>query len=171
MLAKGISGADDISSHFKFRKAVREDVPSLIEFLKETILEVYGQILPREILKPWVEGDRLCNDIGLLWQNMIVAEKDGEIVAVTADLDDKVALLWVHPAHHREGIGSVLLNIVEAEINKSGHEVTKLECFSENDRAMRFYRARGWEPLCEEMDGEVGVLKIVMTKTLTKGGR
>jgi hypothetical protein len=32
---------------FVFRKAVKEDVPKLIIFLKETIVEVYGQILAK----------------------------------------------------------------------------------------------------------------------------
>ncbi|MFZ2473138.1 MAG: GNAT family N-acetyltransferase [Methanothrix sp.] len=150
-----------------FRKAVKEDVPELVAFLKETIVEVYGQILSREILEPWVEGDRLSSEVNQLWPNMIVAEKAGEILAVAANLDDKVAFLWVHPAHHRKGIGSAMLDIVETELEKSGHKTAKLECFSDNDRAMEFYLAKGWKILCEEMDEEAGALKMVMTKTLT----
>ena len=155
----------------EFRKAVKEDVPKLITFLKETIVEVYGQILSREILQPWVEGDRLSSDVNQLWPKMIVAEKADEILAVAASLDDKVAFLWVHPAHHRKGIGSAMLNIVETELEKSGYKTAKLECFSDNDRAMGFYLAKGWKILCEEMDEEAGALKIVMTKTLTNESR
>jgi GNAT superfamily N-acetyltransferase len=39
-------------SMIQFRKAVTEDIPKLIKLFKETILEVYGQILPGEVLKP-----------------------------------------------------------------------------------------------------------------------
>jgi GNAT superfamily N-acetyltransferase len=99
---------------------------------------------------------------------MIVAEKAGEILAVAANLDDKVAFLWFHPAHHRKGIGSVLLDIVETEINKSGYKTAKLECFSDNDRAMGFYLTKVWKLLCEEMDEVAGALKMVMEKPLTK---
>jgi len=152
----------------QFRKAVKEDVPKLIAFLKETIVEVYGQILSREILEPWVEGDRLSGDVNLLWPNMIVAEKAGEILAVAANLDDKVAFLWVHPAHQRNGIGSAMLDIVETELEKSGYKTAKLECFSDNGRAMEFYLAKGWKVLCEEMDEEAGALKMVMAKSLMK---
>lgn len=155
-------------TELKFRKAVVDDVPDLIKLLKETIVEVYGQILPRDRLMPWIEGDRLRSDVNLLWQKMIVAEKEEEIVAVAAALDDKVALLWVHPDHQRNGIGGALLDIVEAELAKSGHETAKLECFSDNDRALGFYRARGWNVLCQEMDEYAGALKMVMTKTLKK---
>ncbi|MCK9564475.1 MAG: GNAT family N-acetyltransferase [Methanothrix sp.] len=155
----------------EFRKAVKEDVPKLIMFLKETIVEVYGQILSREILEPWVEGDRLSSDVNQLWPNMIVAQNAGEILAVAANLDDKVAFLWVHPAHHRKGIGSAMLDIVETEIKKSGYKTAKLECFSDNDRAMGFYLTKGWKLLCEEMDQEAGALKMIMEKPLTKESR
>ncbi len=151
----------------EYRKAVKEDIPNLIKFLKETIVEVYGQILSREILQPWVEGDRLRSDVNQLWPKMIVAEKEGEILAVAASLEDKVAFLWVHPAHHRKGIGSAMLHIVETELKKSGFKTAKLECFSDNDRAMGFYLAKGWKLLSEEMDGEAGALKMIMEKPLT----
>jgi len=70
----------------QFRKAVKEDIPNLIKLFRETILEVYGQILPGEVLKPWVEGDRLSGDVNALWQYMIVAEKAGEIVRLLRDM-------------------------------------------------------------------------------------
>ncbi|MDD2756158.1 MAG: GNAT family N-acetyltransferase [Methanothrix sp.] len=152
----------------EFRKAVKEDVPKLIAFLKETIVEVYGQILSWEVLQPWVEGDRLNSDVNQLLPNMILAEEAGEVLAVAANLDDMVAFLWVHPAHHRKGIGSVLLDIVETEIRKSGYETAKLECFSDNDKAMGFYLTKGWKLLCEEMDEEAGALKMVLEKPLIK---
>ena len=153
---------------FEFRKAAKEDIPNLIKLCKETIVEVYGQILPWEKLEPWVEGDMVEEEVNKQWQNMIVAEKAGGVVGVTARSDDKIDLLWVHPAYHRRGIGSALLDIVETEIKKSGCELATLECFSDNDRAMGFYLAKGWKPLREEMDEEAGALKVVMTRTLTK---
>lgn len=159
---------DSSMMQFVFRKAAKEDVPNLIMLCKETIVEVYGQILPWEKLEPWVEGDMVGEVVNKQWQNMIVAEKAGEVVGVTARSDDKIDLLWVHPSHHRRGIGSALMDVVETELKKSGYELAKLECFSDNDRAMGFYRAKGWKPLCEEMDEEAGALKMVMAKTLTK---
>ncbi|RQW79643.1 MAG: GNAT family N-acetyltransferase [Methanothrix sp.] len=154
----------------QFRKAVKEDVPKLIKLFKETAVEVYGQILPWEKLEPWVEGDMLSESVNKQWQNMTVAEKTGEVVGVAARSDNKIDILWVHPDHHREGIGSVLLDTIETELKKSGYELATLACFSDNDRAMVFYRAKGWKPLSEEMNEESGALEVVMTKTLTKVG-
>lgn len=153
---------------FEFRKAAREDIPKLTDFFRETIVEVYGQILSREKLEPWIEGDMMSQEVNNLWQNMIVAEQAGEVRGVAARSDDMIQLLWIHPAHQRKGIGSVLLDIVETELKKSGYEQAKMICFSDNDQAMEFYRARGWKPLCEEMNKELGVPVTVMTKTLTK---
>ena len=155
---------------FEFRNAVEEDIPELVKLGKETIAEVYGEILSEDRLEPWIKGDRMRSNVIQLWRNMIVAERESEIVAVAAYFEDKVALLWVHPAHHRKGIGSILLGIVETELKNSGHEVAKLDCFSDNERAMGFYLAQGWKPLFEEMDQEVGALKTVMAKTLKKEG-
>ena len=80
----------------------------------------------------------------------------------------KIDLLWVHPSHHRNGIGGALLDIVEAEIAKSGCGIGTLECFSDNDRALGFYRSKGWQPLLQEMDDEAGAMKMVMTKALVQ---
>ncbi|MDQ1283370.1 MAG: [ribosomal protein S18]-alanine N-acetyltransferase, partial [Euryarchaeota archaeon] len=101
-------------------------------------------------------------------QRMIVAERAGEVVGVAAALDNKIDLLWVHPSHHRNGIGGALLDIVEAEIAKSGCGIGTLECFSDNDRALGFYRSKGWQPLLQEMDDEAGAMKMVMTKALVQ---
>jgi GNAT superfamily N-acetyltransferase len=155
---------------YTFREATEEDVPKIINLLNETIVKVYGQILPENRLKPWVEGDQLSSDVSNSWQNMIVAEKAGKVVAVAARFDYLVGLVWVHPAHQREGIGSVLLDIVETEITKSGYGMAKLACFSDNDRAIRFYLDKGWKILREDINEEAGALEMVMTKTLTKKG-
>lgn len=152
----------------EFREASRKDIPRIVKLLKETILEVYGQILPKDRLLPWIEGDRLESDVSLMWQKMIIALLDGEVVALAGSLEDKVAIIWVHPAHHREGIGSSLLDIAENEIKKSGYENATLDCFSDNHRALDFYQAKGWKILTQEMDEYAGAMKTVMTKTLEK---
>jgi len=152
---------------FEFRRAAREDIPKLTDFFRETIVDVYGHILSREKLEPWVEGDMMSREVNNLWQNMIVAEQAGEVMGVAARADDMIQLLWIHPAHQRKGIGSVLLDLVETELQKSGYDQAKMMCFSDNDLAMEFYRARGWKPLCEEMSEELGIRVMVMTKVLT----
>jgi len=152
----------------EFKEASKEDIPRIVKLLKGTIMEVYGQILPKDRLMPWIEGDRLENDVSQMWQKMIIASLDGEVVALAGSLEDKVAIIWVHPAHHREGIGGSLLEIAENEIRKSGYEKATLDCFSDNHRALGFYQAKGWKILSQEMDEYSGAMKTVMTKALGK---
>jgi GNAT superfamily N-acetyltransferase len=152
----------------EFRKAAPEDIPNIIHLLKETIADIYGPILPVGALKPWIEGDQLSLDVNNAWQNMIVAENGREIVAVAAGFNDFVGLIWVHPVQQRKGLGSRLLDIVEAEIKGSGYEMAKLACFSANEGALRFYQDNGWKILSVEKDEVAGVMKTMMGKTLAK---
>jgi hypothetical protein len=71
---------------YTFREAAVEDVPKIINLLNETIVEVYGQILPEDRLKPWAEGDQLSSDVNNSWQNMIVAEKAARLWQLLLDL-------------------------------------------------------------------------------------
>lgn len=153
---------------YEFRKAAPEDILKIVHLLKETIADVYGPILPESALKPWTEGDQLSLDVNNAWQNMIVAENAGNIVAVAAGFNDFVGLIWVHPARQGNGLGGRLLDIVEAEIKRSGYGMAKLACFSDNKGALRFYQDKGWKILSEEKDESAGVMKTVMGKTLRK---
>lgn len=168
LTSKSMEGSAMIE--YAFRDAEEEDIPKIINLLNETIVEVYGKILPEDRLKPWAEGEQLSSDVNNSWQNMIVAEKAGVLVAVAARFDDLVGLVWVHPAHQRGGIGSVLLDIIETEIKKSGYGMAKLACFSDNKRAIRFYLDKGWNLLSEEMNEEAGASEMIMTKMLKKDG-
>ncbi|MGG4345174.1 N-acetyltransferase family protein [Paenibacillus lautus] len=54
--------------------------------------------------------------------------------------------LFVHPAAAGKGIGDLLLKRAVAEL---GTPVT-LKCVSENHKALRFYKKRGWKAVVEE---------------------
>lgn len=155
-------------AEFAIRRAAREDVPSLIRLCKETIPEVYGPFIPPEVLRPWVEGDAVEGLVEEQWPRMMVTEDGagGEVVGVAATCEDAVDLLWVHPFHHGEGMGTALLGCVEAEMRKKGHRTGKLSCFSENHRAMSFYQARGWTIAGEGRNEVTGILETRMVKCL-----
>ena len=160
-------------TEFTLREAAREDMPSLIRLCKETIYEVYGPILSAEALVPWVEGNAAEALIEEQWPRMIVAEMGGggEVMGVAAASEDAVDLLWVHPSHHREGIGTALLGRVEAELQKKGHRTIKLSCFSQNLRAMSFYLKRGWTVASEGRNEEAEAPETRMVKSLIEEDR
>ncbi len=155
-------------TEFSLRRAAKKDVPTLVRLCKDTISEVYGPFIPPEVLRPWVEGDAVEGLVEEQWPRMVVAElgAGGEVVGVAATSEDAVDLLWVHPSHHGEGMGAALLDRVEAEMRMKGHRTGRLSCFTQNHRAMKFYRERGWTVTGEGRNEETGVLETRMVKTL-----
>jgi len=157
-------------AQFSLRKATKEDVPSIVKLCKDTISVVYGPFLPPEVLRPWVEGSVVEGLVEEEWPRMVVAEVEADVVGVAAASEDAVDLLWVHPSHHVEGMGTALLDFVEAEIRKRGHRRGKLSCFTKNHRAMDFYQRRGWTAVGEGENEETGALETRMIKSLIEEG-
>ncbi len=76
-----------------------------------------------------------------------VAERDGELVGLCAFREGWVDHLYVHPAHHRSGIGAALLRKA-----KDANEQLQLWAFQRNENALRFYEAQGFR-LVQTTDG------------------
>lgn len=170
-------------ANFSLRRARMEDVSAIVRLCIETIPEVYGPIITAEALLPWVEGDVVEGLVEEQWPRMIVVEAaeeagivesegSGDVVGVAAASGDAVDLLWVHPRHHTRGIGTALLDRVEAEMRAEGYRTGRLCCFTENLRAMGFYLARGWTVVGEGVNEETGAPETRMEKCLMEeGGR
>lgn len=80
------------------------------------------------------------------WLRVIVAEKAGTILgwAAREALDDEITDLWVDPARQRQGAGTALVAALEAEIVAAGFEAARLQTHARNDRAVGFFRNRGY---------------------------
>ncbi len=157
-------------AQFSLRKATEKDVPALVGLCKDTISEVYGPFIPPEVLRPWIEGDAVEGLVEEEWPRMVVAEVEAEVLGVAAVSEDAVDLLWVHPSHHGEGMGTALLDFVEADIRKKGYRRGKLSCFTQNHRAMNFYLRKGWTAEGEGRNEETGALETRMVKSLIEEG-
>jgi GNAT superfamily N-acetyltransferase len=79
-----------------------------------------------------------------------VAEVDSQVVGLAAieDGDDFLHHLYIHPDHHRRGIGTTLLAWAISE----RPEGLQLWCFQENAIARRFYEGHGFVNV-QETDG------------------
>ncbi|MFN9711397.1 MAG: GNAT family N-acetyltransferase [Alphaproteobacteria bacterium] len=96
--------------------------------IDEAVAWMGGEILPRE--PAWL------------------AEADGVVAGYVVFTDDWINQLYVHPDRHGQGFGAALL----AHVLASGAP-KQLWTFQQNERARRFYEARGFRAV-EFTDGE-----------------
>ncbi|MGE4291733.1 MAG: GNAT family N-acetyltransferase [Desulfovibrio sp.] len=153
----------------QLRNAGREDLPALETLCRTSIGQIYGGILPPDVLAQWIEGEILRETLEAQWPEMLVAELEGRVVGVMRIEDgDRVDLLWVDPAEHRKGIGRALLHAAEERIAVS-HARAWLTVFRANSNARGFYEHLGWRETSRFQDDQ-GVDVIRMEKTLRPAG-
>jgi GNAT superfamily N-acetyltransferase len=95
---------------------------------------------------------------------MTVAEEQGHLLGLVQPEIDEVNGLWVDPAAHRRGIGTLLLGAAEREIVAAGHGRAWLTCSALNPQALGFYAARGYrESGREPLSRADGLVEMLLT--------
>lgn len=126
------------------RRAVEADVPALIDLAQRSWLSGNCELAPIQAVRDWIEADSKSERFSEIWPKVTVAECGFRILGLTSADGREVTDLWVHPSFQRHGIGSVLLEVAEEEIQLAGHATIRL-CYSEyNVAAPCFYRAHGY---------------------------
>ena len=126
------------------RRAVQADVPALIDLAQRSWLSGNCELAPIEAVRDWFEDDFERTRYPEIWPAVTVAEQGTRILGLTSADGCEVADLWVHPSFQRRGIGSMLLQVAEEEIQLAGHYTSRL-CYTEyNVAAPCFYRAHGY---------------------------
>jgi GNAT superfamily N-acetyltransferase len=115
------------------RPATGADVPAIERLVLEVAREVYGHLFRHDMPHP--EGK---------WSKALVALQDGRLAGVIVADDDWIEDLWVEAPYRNCGVGSRLLAAGEQQIAARGHRVAHLRVVADNERARRFYAARGW---------------------------
>lgn len=64
---------------------------------------------------------------------------------VTGDRHTHLFLLYVNPAHRRQGIGSALMQTAETWAQDRGDHQVGLQVFQANPTALKFYQALGYQ--------------------------
>jgi GNAT superfamily N-acetyltransferase len=128
----------------RFRPAARADVPRLIEVCRRGWLSAFAQTVPFELIRYWVERDWYASHCGEFWPRMTVAQRDHVVVGVIEPVDDEIKGLWLLPSAQRQGIGTTLMDIGEAQILAAGHRIAWIGCAACNEAALAFCRRRGY---------------------------
>jgi GNAT superfamily N-acetyltransferase len=74
-------------------------------------------------------------------RQMHVAEKDGDIVATGSVAKEWILSFFVHPRHHGQGIGTLLLRHLEQVIQHAGHSHALIPA---GHTALTFYERNGY---------------------------
>jgi len=139
------------------RLATPADAEAMAKVHDRSYRTFYRGILPDEAL-----SRRTVEERAAVWRHVIeegvgvaaAAIVDGEIVGVSFAFEDsaddlpaatgQLSMLYIDPDHIRAGHGSDLLDAAVSWFREQGHTSAVLWCLEGNDRARRFYEARGW---------------------------
>ena len=132
---------------FVVRPARAEDVPAMSRVLIASITELCHadhQDEPDRIAE-WTANKTPDGIRSMLARDgffMVVAELDGQVVAVGATTaDGEIALNYVAPGARFRGISKALLAHMEADLRSRGFADGRLRA---TNTAKTFYRAQGW---------------------------
>jgi ribosomal protein S18 acetylase RimI-like enzyme len=164
-----------MSTGQELRPALPGDAARLGEIFVRCWRDAYRGVVADEIidgLDPavvagWWQGLLAEHDV-------VVAEREGAPVGMARygpDPDDPgrghLFSLYVDPAASGAGVGRRLLGHAVAQLAAAGFETATLWVFAGNERAIRFYRAAGWEPTGEErVEEELGAPEIQLATKL-----
>jgi putative acetyltransferase len=125
-----------MATHFRCRRATLDDAGGIA-----AVFSPSSRLLTFLPMLHTVEEDRrFIENIILKECEVIVAEGDVGIVSFLARDGEEIRLLYSHPDFIGSGAGSLLLDAAK----KSSGVALELWCFQANERARRFYEARGF---------------------------
>jgi [ribosomal protein S18]-alanine N-acetyltransferase len=144
------------------RPTCESDLPVMIELARRSWLSAYADSAPAEFVREWLARDFEREWYAKYWRSMTVAIVEGVVLGLVQPMKDEINGLWVDPAAQGRGIGTALLVFGEAEIASAGYERAWLSCSGFNQKAKRFYLARGYRQVGSETKERAGGIREEM---------
>ncbi len=121
----------------------------------EAIIEVWYQasLLAHPFLKAdFLEKEKQnIREVYLPNTQTWVYHRKGQVLGFLSMIGNEVGAIFLHPAYHGRGIGSELMDMVEAD-----HETLEVEVFEKNNIGRAFYERYGFEEVSRRIHEETG---------------
>lgn len=161
-----------MASGYSIRAARTEDAPAIRDAHVAAIRGLAGTAYSTEQITAWSVGKAAENYVRAMereGETIIVAEATGAgapVVGFASLAGDEVRAVYVHPGHAGRGLGSRLLSAAEEIARGRGTAALRL---TSSLNAVAFYRARGYEEVCQttfELAGGEKLPCLCMSKVL-----
>lgn len=129
---------------FALRPMLPADVPQLAEILRESVLELTGDDYNEQQQEAWISvlDDLEAFAARLAGGLTIVVTLGGAVVGFASlEGNDKIDLLYVHPAAAGQGAGAMLADALEKLAGSRGVAALKVDA---SDTAYGFFIKRGY---------------------------
>lgn len=127
------------------RNAREDDVDILAEIgfrAWEKAMEAIGEMSDMRVSA----REAFVNFTRSSWLTITVVEQTGSVVgwAAREHLDELISDFWIAPEYQGQGLGTALLQEVEAEIVRQGFEKARIETHAQNNEAIGFFEKNGY---------------------------
>jgi ribosomal protein S18 acetylase RimI-like enzyme len=149
------------------RAANEADVAALVTLLRRSWLATWAPEVPFSAVQLFVTPDPARTFAKTKWQEMTVAEVDGEVAGMLHIEENWVRSIQLARQRRRRGIGSQLMDEAEQRIRKN-YPKARLDVRAFNAGAFEFCERRGWTECRRYVGSECGVSveTIEMAKNL-----
>lgn len=128
------------------RPMLPSDVPVLARIFRDSVMELTGEDYSEEQQKAWAEAADDVAAFGAMLERQValVATLGGSPIGFgSLEADDRIGLLYVHPAAIGHGAGSMLADALEKIAGGRGAEHLSVDA---SDTASEFFAGRGYVP-------------------------
>lgn len=151
------------------QKATIEHIEGIAKVCIDAYWATYKELLSHEYIERMIHEfytyDRILKEVTTTnrqWNGWVVALDDGKVVGaggggMISENHGELFVLYLDPSRRGEGLGSMILDAVTKELKECGAKEQWVSVTKNNDKAIPFYEAKGFNFIHEQ--DEYGVIE------------